>query len=719
MNRSSRGPAKWLAFLPVTVAVPLLLAAPASVEPLIRINQIGYLPDGNKVAVIADPQVGPDADLSFSPGSTYQVRRWDDDSVAFEGAPVIWKGGDTHAQSGDRGWWLDFSALTDPGSYYVWDVDNTVGSHRFEVADDVYDELLKVAVRTFFYQRCGFAKEAPYAGEAWADGAAFLHPGQDTEIRSVYDRENPATERDLRGGWFDAGDYNKYVTFAEGPVHQLLHAWEERPEAFGDDYGTPESGNGIPDILDEVHFEMQWVARMQGPDGGVLLKMGEIDYAGSSPPSSDTRPRYYVPACSSSTIAAASMYAHAALVFRRFAPWEDFAAELEQRAIDAWTWYHANPKSTDCDEQIVKSGDADRSLQHQGESAVAAATYLHRLTGDETFRQYVEGHYLDTGVFLSGYTSVYNAYIGEPLLHYMNAPEVPAAVAATIRQRKLAHESDVIINWTEADLYRGHMPDSQYHWGSHYVRANIANASLDYAAFGLDEADLAERRMRAENLLHTFLGLNPLGVVYLTNLESLGAEESVQQIYHTWFGHGTPWDTNPPPGYVPGGPNKDYSGSVADLKGLPPQKSYRDFNDGWPESSWEITEPAIYYQAAFIKMLSKFVSPQAIPPNRDDPDHDGIANVFEDWFGLDRERPDRMAERISVDRSHLVYTRRRYADPAQLTAEWSANLGDWIPFDPAHAEMLETTESRMTVALPFTDTSASRLFVRFRAPLAN
>jgi hypothetical protein len=97
-------------------------------------------------------------------------------------------------------------------------------------------------------------------------------------------------------------------------------------------------------------------------------------------------------------------------------------------------------------------------------------------------------------------------------------------------------------------------------------------------------------------------------MVYLTNMAAYGAENSATQIWHDWFQYNTPWDKNPAPGYVPGGPNKDYAGPDAFIKRQPPQKAYKDFNDPWPVNSWEITEPAIYYQASYVKLVSKFVT---------------------------------------------------------------------------------------------------------------
>ncbi len=695
--------------------------APETIQPLIRINQIGYVPEGNKVAVLADPQVGPDAELEFTPGSTYQVRHWSNDAIAFEGTPVPWNNGATHEQSGDRGWWFDFSGLTDTGSYYIWDVDNAVGSYRFEIAHDVYDDILRVASKSYFYQRLAFEKTAEFAGEAWADGPAFIGPGQDTECRSVYDRNNPDSARDLRGGWMDAGDYNKYVTFAESPVHQLLTAYRERPEAFGDSNRIPESGNGLPDILDEVHFEMQWLSRMQEPDGSVILKMGEIDFNGTTPPSSDTRPRYYVPPCSSSTIAAAGMYAHAALVFRQFDVWKAFADQLESQALAAWSWYHENPKSDSCDDQIVKAGDADRSLEAQEKSAMIAAIYLHMLTGDSSFRTYIEDNYLEPDIELEGWSGrwVYIHFLYEAFQHYMNFVGAPEAVAMAVRNKTINNEDEEFFDWTEADLYRAYMPDSQYHWGSNSVKANMGNASWNYITHNIEEVDLAERRLRAENLLHYMLGVNPLGIVYLSNMGDYGAEVSVTEFYHSWFKDGSEWDQNPAPGFVPGGPNQSYTGNYPFPVDTPPQKMYAEFNGGFSQS-WEITENGIYYQSAFVKLVSKFASGWDQPLDLSDSDGDGILNEFENWFGLDPTTADSMQSKIRIEIldtiPHLTFTRQAGVDPTRILPMWSTDLQQWHTFDLTQTLTLNTENNQVTLALPLPGAKSEARYIRFVIP---
>ncbi|MBK1879724.1 glycoside hydrolase family 9 protein [Pelagicoccus mobilis] len=687
---------------------------PDTVQELIRVNQFGYQPEANKVAVIANPMSGYNQDSEFLPGETYQIRRSEDDSVAFEATIEIWQEGKVHEQSGDQGWWFDFSSLEEPGEYYVWDVQNEARSHLFEISETIYNQVLIAAVRTFFYQRLAFKKEAKFAGEDWADDPAFL---QDSATRNVFDRENSATEKDLSGGWMDAGDYNKYVTFAEVPIHQLLNAYEERPSIWGDNYNIPESGNGIPDLLDEIHFEMLWLEKMQEDDGGVLLKMGDVDFNVASPPSTDARDRFYLPACSSSTISASGMYAHAAFVFKKVPQWAEMSARLESRAIDAWNWYHANPKETDCDTGIVKSGDADRPLYRQLESSILAAIYLHQLTGDQEYSDYIESNYLDLATFVSGTYSLYNAYASEALLNYAFSKYATPEFAAEIKRRRETYSNtDMVLSWQPgADLYRGYMPDDQYHWGSNIVRANLGNACTDFFTFELSPKQPEALKLRAENMLHYFFGVNPMGIVYMTNMGSFGAEKSAMQIYHSWYSDGSAWDENPAPGFVPGGPNASYSGSIESLKEQPVQKSYLDFNDNWPKNSWEITEPAIYYQSSFIKFLSRFIP----EPNLDltDSDEDQIISVFESWMGLSQETQEQLSSQICFSDGDQLTVVEFPHNPLQshlpVEIEVSSDLRNWAPLD-LNQGSIRQINGRSIAEIPTENLPESQRFARLR-----
>jgi hypothetical protein len=593
-----------------------------AVDPHIVVDQFGYLPDEAKVAVIRDPVEGYDKNRRFSPGSTYQLRRVDNGATLLAAAPVAWKGGAVGPLSGDRGWWFDFTQVAAPGTYFVYDVANNVRSPSFSINVHVYREVLKAAMRTYFYQRSGFAKRAPFADPCWTDDAAYLGPHQDGEARDVTDRSNDAKVRDLRGGWFDAGDTNKYVTFAAQPVHQLLNAYSAHPAVFTDDFAIPESGNGIPDLIDEVHWETDWLKRMQYPDGSFALKVGELDYVAASPPSADHSARYYVPSCTSSTIAGAGMLAHAAYVFRAFPALSSEAQDLKRRALSAWRQYGAAPaKQTACDSGVVHAGLADVSAEDQDGLAVEAAIYLFALTEDPALEQYIEANYKTMHPYHDIGWSRYKADQGEALLFYTTLP----FARASLKQAILADKSADVLAGNQIygfdpgdDLYRAFLHEAQYHWGSNNPRANYGNTNLDATAHAPQTADEARYRTRALEILHYFHGVNPFGIVYLSNMYPYGATSSVNEIYHVWYAAKSRWSDaktsacGPAPGFVPGGPNaaaaKDgVPASLSPPTGQPPQKSYKDWNLGYPDSSWAVTEPGIYYQSAYVRLLSAFV----------------------------------------------------------------------------------------------------------------
>ncbi|MEM1094750.1 MAG: glycoside hydrolase family 9 protein [Bacteroidota bacterium] len=593
------------------------------------IDQFGYRPDDPKVAVLVSPERGFNAADAYDAeaGDAIEVREWYTGAVVFSGEPARWNSSRrvhaTQSSSGDRGWWVDFSEITTPGSYYLYDPANDVRSYRFEIREDVYRGVFEAAIRTFYYQRANTPKEPPFADERWSDGADFVGANQDAEAIYFDPSGSPQTNRnrrrDVTGGWRDAGDTNKYVTFAEPVVHMLLTAFEQRPEVFTDDFNIPESGNGLPDIIDEIKWETDWIKKMQDDDGGVFIKMGNNEHGPTSHTLSLARnTRYYGPKCSSATIAAAGMFAHAAVVYRDFPELAAEANDLTARAIEAWDWFFANPvrsnSSNECDNNFIKAGDADRSENDQLRSAVVTALYLYEATGDEAYHDYFKDNFRNSRPYEDDMWSVYVPFQGDALLYYTQMASGDAAIQAEILGKKQdeGRSVDIYAFRASQDLYRAYMRERQYHWGSNYVRAAMGNTVYDLVDFGLsDDADL--HRARALGMLHYFHGVNPLSLVYLSNMYEYGAENAVNEMWHDWYADGTKWDhalnspSGPAPGFLVGGPNRQYTGTVSRLQNQPYQKMYTDINH-WTEAPWEITEPAIYYQAAYIKLLSKFVS---------------------------------------------------------------------------------------------------------------
>lgn len=586
----------------------------------IHIDQFGYLPDSDKVAVLANPITGYDASNSYTPGNQFALVDQSTSEHVFIGAPAIWNAGQTHDQSGNQGWYFDFSLYRKPGTYYVLDIENQLKSYDFQISEDIYQEVLVDAVKMFYYNRCNMEKQQPFAASDWTDINNFNSALQDYNSRYVSDPSNASLERDLSGGWFDAGDYNKYVTFAVEPIHQLLYAFKDNPSVFSDAFNIPESGNGVPDILDEIRYETDWLLKMINPDGSVIIKIGSISYDenANSPPSANTDPRYYGPTCTSASIAVAGALSHLALVLDENAIWPDYSTSIKQKAQDcfayALSFLNSNTLEVNCDDGTILSGDADWDEATQRKKAVLAAIYLWELTGDNSYHDYLINNINSVSFINNNWLGVDELVELEALLHYRTIDGANSGVSDEIIQSITPHVSNdwnAYFGFNDLDLYRSYMPDWSYHWGSNKSKSDYANMNRVLSKFDIDPArsHLMDQKLREH--VHYFHGVNPQNLVYLSNMYNRGADNCTDEIYHSWFDDGTIYDgfagnnVGPAPGFVVGGANKDYSiSNNSPPYGQPSQKSYLDFNDGYPNDSWEISEPAIYYQASYIRMLA-------------------------------------------------------------------------------------------------------------------
>ena len=602
--------------------------------PFIVVDQFGYLPEAEKIAVLRDPVSGFDSENAYTPGATLQVVNTLDNTVVFFGSATPWNNGETADTSGDRIWLFDFSSVTTPGAYEIVDTEQDRRSPTFAINQNVYRAVLVQAVRTFFYQRAGHAKAEQFAGASWADGASHVGPLQDANARRYNAPDDEASERDLHGGWYDAGDYNKYTSWTASYVVELLHAYRENPGVWTDDFNIPESGNGVPDLLDEVKWGLDSLIRMQNTDGSVLSIVG---LASASPPSAATGQSLYGDASTSATLSSAAAFAYGAKIFDALntPAFDSYATDLRERALRAWNWASANPAVIfrNNDEAAGTAGlgagqqevdDTERAFKR-----LTAAIYLYDLTGDTSYRDYVDAHYQSTPMFANWWLSPFRASINRPLLYYTALDGATAATADAIRSRYVElWEGDD--GWSAVtsrrDPYGAFI--SNYTWGSNAVKSLAGGMFIDQQTYGLYQSDSGEIRNAGAAYLHYLHGVNPLGKVYLSNMGDFGAENSVDQFYHTWFAHGSAlWDSvsnsayGPPPGFLVGGPNPSYdwdercpgvSSQCGSAQPQPPynqpaQKSYTDFNDSWPLNSWEVTENSNGYQTAYIRLLVHYV----------------------------------------------------------------------------------------------------------------
>lgn len=616
----------------------------------IRIDQFGYPTTGSKVAVIANAVEGYNAGfgLQLDPSVPVELVRDGTDEVVFSSFSDTWNGGSTDAISGDRGRWFDFTTVTDTGTFRIrlTKVDGSIAeSYAFRIADDVYHDVLRAAVQFFYYQRINQEKTAEYAsGEPWTDGAWFDRPDQEYAVKEL---DNPSNIRSMPKGWFDAGDPNKYVTFAIDAVHALLTTYDNYPDFWaGFDLNIPESGDDVPDLLDEIRWETDWIVSMQDYDpatstgsGGFHQKMGILnDVSYISPPSTDTRDRWFNQLCVSSTITGASMLAHAAYSYQAAGVWPEHVTELIQRAEAGWDYYLAAPdKSERCDDGRIEAGDADGpgdqyATEHLA-LATAAAVYLYALTGEQEYDDFIQANFRQTRPWQATDWGVYRAHQGEALMFYTALPNADPATKQAIIDHKTSGPKSEGGNYVVSErdnLYRAKA--FIFNWGSNSLISRQAGDIMDFQVYGLKPENHPAYQERAQSIINYLHGTNPSGICMLSNMYRYGGDLCADEMWHSWFSLNTEFDNidgdniGPAPGFISGGPNpqgnvnmpiKLGTHSFAATAGQQPGQKAFSVDNFWEYGPWAYNEPAIYYQAAYIKALAHFAAGELTPGTTD------------------------------------------------------------------------------------------------------
>ncbi|MEM1128574.1 MAG: glycoside hydrolase family 9 protein, partial [Bacteroidota bacterium] len=256
----------------VCALITLLVLAPSSVAcgqgaGAIRVNQLGYYPGAPKQAAVLDRAE-----------TTFHVVSLDLRDTLFTGQlgpAASW----AYAREAVR--LADFSAFDTPGTYRIA-VPGVGASHSFEIRTNVHREVTRGTLKALYTARASQALDAAYAGP-WARAAG--HP--DTEVLIHPSAASPGRPAGATiassGGWYDAGDYNKYVVPLATSVAHLLNVVQQYPTyAATLMAGIPESGNALPDVLDEAIVGIRWLLTMQDPyDGGVYHKLTTANFQGT------------------------------------------------------------------------------------------------------------------------------------------------------------------------------------------------------------------------------------------------------------------------------------------------------------------------------------------------------------------------------------------------------------------------------------------------------
>jgi len=482
----------------------------------IRINQLGYYPTSNKFAVITNTRA-----------KTFEVISVPGNQLEYSGdlsKETYW----TDAKDSVRK--ADFSALNKPGTYKIR-IPGFGESYPFEISGTILRKPAYASLKSFYYQRCSFELSAENAG-LWKRAAG--HP--DTKCIFHVSSGKSGT-MSSPGGWYDAGDYGKYVVNAGISVGSMLSCYENFNTFFAD--GTlhiPESGNGKDELLDEVKFELDWLKTMQDVDGSVFVKLTTLQFSGFVMPDADKADRYIIGKSTQAALDFAAMMAMAGRIYKDYDA--DYAADCIGKAEKAWTWAKANPAIYFKNPSDVGTGEYGDS--NASDEFIWAAAELYITTGKTEYKTYLESKssslkYTKT----PGWPSV------QPLASLSLATR-PNGLSESILsgiKSSILSTSDAWIGQINSSACR--IPTFNYGWG---CNSEIANQGIGMIYAYLISNDTKYIKAAAE-CADYLLGKNGTGFSFVS---AYGSKTPMNFHHRPSGADGIP---QPVPGFVSGGPN--------------------------------------------------------------------------------------------------------------------------------------------------------------------
>ncbi|MBW3628517.1 MAG: glycoside hydrolase family 9 protein [Gemmatimonadetes bacterium] len=569
--------------LPAALALIWVVAAtavPAEGQKLstaIRLNQLGFYPGGPKMAVITAPGGGP-----------FHVTTPDLRDTVYTGQLSERC---TSALSSDTTRLADFSSVSRPGTYVVM-VPGIGYSFPFDVRTRVHEDVARASLKSFYHHRASVSTSPEFAGE-WSrpaghpDDAALVHPSAATAARPS------GSTVSVPGGWYDAGDYNKYIVNSGITVATLLSLYEEFP-AFAASLDTriPESGNALPDILDEALVNIRWMLTMQDPaDGGVYHKLTEPNFEGFVMPAEAKFPRYVVQKSTAAALDFAAVTAQASRILRRYEhALPGMADTLLSASTRAWEWARRNPDVLYDQNQLNQQFDPDISTGTYGDRNVQdefawAAAELYLTTRADSFYAAVR-ILADTAAALPSWSSVRT--LGYYSLVRFPGETLPRAAADRARlERLIVDQADTLVAAARGNAYRTAMGNTRrdFIWGSNAVAGNQGIALIQAFRLTGDPRYLRE----ALGNLDYILGRNATGYSFVTGYGDLTPLHPHDRLSEA------DGIRAPVPGFVVGGPNPGRQDQCTTYPSTLPDKAYTD-----DVCSYAANEIAINWNAPLV-----------------------------------------------------------------------------------------------------------------------
>ena len=521
----------------------------------IVLNQLGFYPDAPKFAVVTGLAI---KDVFYVVAVADASPSWQGrvDTVFFGRLGPVTSSGNSSLSTR----LADFSALHKPGTYRVV-VPNLPNSYPFSIGAKVFHPLVTAALKGYYYQRSAMALTPGYAG-TWSrpaghpDTAVLIHP-------SAASAQRPAgTVISTPGGWYDAGDYNKYIVNSGITMGTLLDVWEDFPAYFDSLHtdipalvlpaGARDAASRIPDLLNEALYNLRWMLTMQDPgDGGVYHKCTNAAFDGMVMPGVTKAPRYVVAKSTAATLDFAAVTAQAARILQKFPrQFPGLAETCRRAAIAAWQWARQHPDVVYDQDAMNKTFTPPVTTgaygdQHLEDEWFWAATELLISTGDPQYLPVVSERIGDA-LSLPSWSDV--AMMGDYSLlrHRAGLPHDLQPAIDTVRSR-LLRMADEFVDKLPATAFHTVMGEStnDFVWGSNSVAANqgmlLINAWQQQHNVKYLDAALTN--------LDYILGRNALNICFVTGI---GSRSTLHPHHRPSIADGI----DPPvPGLLAGGPN--------------------------------------------------------------------------------------------------------------------------------------------------------------------
>ncbi len=544
----------------------------------IQLNQSGFYPKAPKIAVITG---------SVSAKEFHLLARNGKDTV-FSG-PL---GPEQHsANSSTLTRIADFSAFTEKGEY-VLQVPGVGTSYPFSISAEVLKPVAVASLKGFYFQRSDMPLEEKYAGK-WHRPAG--HPDNIVYVHAsaVSGRRPAGTVIASPGGWYDAGDYNKYIVNSGISMSSLFSAYEDFPGYYAAlRTNIPESGNAIPDILDEAVYNLRWMLTMQDPnDGGVYHKCTNASFDGMVMPGVTKLPRYVVRKGTAAALDFAAVTAQAARILQPFN--QPLADSCLKAARMAWQWAEKNPALMYDQNVMNKQFQPAITTGAYGDNDVKdewswAAAEMFVTTKDKKYYDIFHQHLQDS-VYLPTWRNVAMQGYYTILRASGQLPEVVRQDLPVIKERVLRIAGEYIRRQPQ-NAFQTVMGQSRrdFSWGGSSVAANQGILLLYAYQLTKDKIYLHA----ALSNLDYLLGRNATGYSFLTGA---GSKATMHPHHRPSIADGI---EEPVPGLLSGGPNPGMQDSCRYEK-TEPETAYSD-----TACSYASNEIAINWNAPLVYLAN-------------------------------------------------------------------------------------------------------------------